>query len=105
MRYAVSMKGIFRENLLKDQVAFVTGGGSGIGRRMAERFAEHGAKVVLAGRKQEKLDDAAASIRAAGGTAETARLDVREYEALESALQKTREQFGEIDILLCAAAG
>ncbi|HLK63523.1 MAG TPA: SDR family oxidoreductase [Bryobacteraceae bacterium] len=99
------MNSIFRENLLKDRVAFVTGGGSGIGRRMAERFAEHGAKVVIVGRKQEKLDDTAQFIRAAGGTAETARLDVREYEALEAALHKTREQFGEIDILLCGAAG
>ncbi|HTS29789.1 MAG TPA: SDR family oxidoreductase [Bryobacteraceae bacterium] len=99
------MTNIFRDNLLQDRVAFVTGGGSGIGRRMAERFAEHGAKVVLVGRKQEKLDDAAGAIRAAGGTAETARLDVRGYEALEAALQKTHEQFGEIDILLCGAAG
>ena len=41
---------IFRDNLLKGRVAFVTGGGSGIGRRMAERFAQHGARVVLAGR-------------------------------------------------------
>jgi NADP-dependent 3-hydroxy acid dehydrogenase YdfG len=80
------MTSIFRENLLRDKTAFVTGGGSGIGRRIAERFAEQGAKVVLVGRKQEKLDAAAASIRAAGGTAETARLDVREYESLEAAL-------------------
>jgi NAD(P)-dependent dehydrogenase (short-subunit alcohol dehydrogenase family) len=99
------MTSIFRDNLLTGKVAFVTGGGSGIGRRIAERFAGHGASVVLVGRKQEKLDDAAQSIRAAGGTAETARLDVREYEALEAAVQKAREQFGEIDIVLCAAAG
>src|SRR5438105_1989422 len=96
---------IFRENLLKGRVAFVTGGGSGIGRRMAERFAQHGAQVVLAGRKQEKLDDAVAAIRAAGGSAEGAPLDVRDYGAVAEALRKTREQFGEIDILLCAAAG
>jgi NAD(P)-dependent dehydrogenase (short-subunit alcohol dehydrogenase family) len=99
------MNNIFRENLLKDQVAFVTGGGSGIGLRMAERFAQHGAAVVLAGRKQERLDRAAGAIRAAGGRAETAALDVRDYEAVEAALHKTREQLGEIDILLCAAAG
>jgi peroxisomal 2,4-dienoyl-CoA reductase len=49
---------IFRANLLTGRTAFVTGGGSGIGQRMAERFAEHGARVVLAGRKQEKLDAA-----------------------------------------------
>src|SRR5271169_1559022 len=99
------MTSIFRDHLLKDKVAFVTGGGSGIGQRMAERFAEHGAKVVLVGRKQDKLDRAAAAIRAAGGVAETAALDVREYEALEAALKKTHDEFGEIDILLCGAAG
>jgi NAD(P)-dependent dehydrogenase (short-subunit alcohol dehydrogenase family) len=96
---------IFRENLLAGKVAFVTGGGSGIGQRMAERFAEHGAKVVLAGRKQEKLDAAAEAIRSRGGTVDTAVLDVREYAALDLALHRTRDNFGEIDILLCAAAG
>jgi NAD(P)-dependent dehydrogenase (short-subunit alcohol dehydrogenase family) len=99
------MQSIFRDNLLQGQVAFVTGGGSGIGRRMAERFGGHGAKVVLAGRKQERLESAAGAIRDAGGIAEPAVLDVRDYAAVEAALGKTREQFGEIDIVLCAAAG
>jgi NAD(P)-dependent dehydrogenase (short-subunit alcohol dehydrogenase family) len=96
---------IFRDRLLEGRTAFVTGGGSGIGQRMAERFAEHGANVVLAGRKQERLDAAAAAICATGGTVETAALDVREYDAVASALRKTHERFGPIDILLCAAAG
>lgn len=99
------MASIFRDHLLKGKIAFVTGGGSGIGQRMAERFAEHGAKVVLAGRRQDKLDAAAGTIRSAGGSAETAALDVRDYGALEGALKKTREQSGEIDILVCGAAG
>src|ERR1035437_5111983 len=99
------MPSIFRDRLLQDRVAFVTGGGSGIGRRMAERFAEHGAKVVLAGRKQARLDTAAAAICAAGGFAAVEPLDVREFEALEPAIERTHERYGEIDILVCAAAG
>jgi NADP-dependent 3-hydroxy acid dehydrogenase YdfG len=94
---------IFREHLLKDKVALVTGGGSGIGQSIAQRFAEHGAKVMLVGRKQEKLDAAASAIRNAGGTAETAALDVRDYAAVEAAVKRTREDLGEIDILLCGA--
>jgi len=99
------MASIFRDRLLAGKTAFVTGGGSGIGQRMAERFAEHGAKVMLVGRKQEKLDAAASAIQSSGGTAATASLDVRDYPAVEAALQKTRDQFGEIDILVCGAAG
>ncbi len=99
------MASIFRDRLLAGKTAFVTGGGSGIGQRMAERFAEHGAKVMLVGRKPEKLDAAASAIESSGGTAATASLDVRDYPAVEAALQKTRDQFGEIDILVCGAAG
>ena len=99
------MASIFRDGLLAGKTAFVTGGGSGIGQRMAERFAEHGAKVMLAGRRQEKLDAAAAAIRNAGGTASTSALDVRNYPGVEGALKNTRDQFGEIDILVCGAAG
>ncbi|HYL37485.1 MAG TPA: SDR family oxidoreductase [Bryobacteraceae bacterium] len=99
------MASIFRDGLLAGKTAFVTGGGSGIGQRMAERFAEHGAKVMLAGRRREKLDAAAAAIRNAGGTASTSALDVRDYPGVDAALKNTRDQFGEIDILVCGAAG
>jgi NAD(P)-dependent dehydrogenase (short-subunit alcohol dehydrogenase family) len=96
---------VFRDNLLRGKAAFVTGGSSGIGLRIAERFAQQGAKVALVGRSQEKLDSATDGIRAAGGDALGFAADVRDYAALSAALQKTREQFGEIDILLCGAAG
>jgi NAD(P)-dependent dehydrogenase (short-subunit alcohol dehydrogenase family) len=96
---------IFRENLLLHKTAFVTGGSSGIGLRMAERFAEHGANVMLLGRKQDKLDAAAKTIRSRGGSVSTHAADVRDYAAVEAALKSTRDQFGEIDILICGAAG
>ena len=96
---------IFQPGLLNGKVAFVTGGGSGIGQRISERFAQHGAKVMLVGRTQEKLDRAAAAIREGGGTAATHATDVRDYAGLQAALQSTRDQFGEIDVVLCGAAG
>ncbi len=99
------MADIFREHLLQGKVAFITGGGSGINLRIAERFAAHGARLALMGRKQEKLDHAAEGIRAAGGTAMGIAGDVRSYDECERALGRTHEEFGPIDILVCGAAG
>jgi NAD(P)-dependent dehydrogenase (short-subunit alcohol dehydrogenase family) len=72
---------------------------------MAERFAEHGANVMLVGRKQEKLDAAAATIRERGGTAATYATDVRDYPGVQAAVESAANQFGGIDILVCGAAG
>jgi len=96
---------VFRDNLLHGKVAFVTGGTSGIGLRIAERFAQQGAKVAVVGRSREKLDRAVCVLRAAGCEGVGFAADVRDYAALSAALQNTRDQYGEIDILLCGAAG
>ena len=96
---------IFRAGLLKGRVAVVTGGGSGINLGIAERFAEHGAKVVLVGRTQEKLDAAVKGIEAKGGVALGLSADVRDYARLAEVMQQTHDRFGEIDLLLCGAAG
>jgi len=99
------MAEVFRDHLLQGKVAFITGGGSGINLRIAERFAQHGASLALMGRKQEKLDRAAESIRGEGRAALGIAGDVRNYGDCENALRKTHEEYGAIDILVCGAAG
>ena len=99
------MAGIFRDNLLIGKVAYVTGGSSGIGQRMAERLAEHGASVMIQGRNQEKLDAAVKIITDAGGKAAGVAVDVRDYAATEAALAKCHAEFGPIDVLIAGAAG
>lgn len=99
------MASVFRDRLLEGKVAFITGGGSGIGLRIAERFAEHGAKVMLAGRRPEKLEAAKDGIEARGGIAAIAALDVRDYAAMEAALERTRTELGVINVLVAGAAG
>ena len=95
----------FGERLLAGKTAVITGGGSGINLSIAHRYAEHGAKVALIGRTKEKLEGAAGEIRAKGGTASGYPADVRDYDALAAAIRSAREELGEIDLVVCGAAG
>lgn len=99
------MSSIFRDRILDGKVAVVTGGGSGINLGIAERYAEHGAKVVLVGRTPEKLAGAVKGITDRGGVAMGLAADVRDYPALAAVMQQTRDTWGEIDLLVCGAAG
>jgi peroxisomal 2,4-dienoyl-CoA reductase len=96
---------VFRPGLFAGQVALVTGGGSGIGRGIADALAGLGAHVVLASRKQERVDAAAAEIRAAGGQASGVAVDVREPERVQQVVRDIAEQHGRIDLLVNNAAG
>lgn len=95
----------FGTRILDGKVAVVTGGGSGINLALAQRFARHGASVALIGRTKEKLDAAANGIESAGGVAAGFAADVRDYDALASAISAASGKFGQIDIVVCGAAG
>ena len=97
--------GIFKDDILAGRVALITGGGSGINLGIAKAFAGYGARVALIGRTQEKLDAAAEAISPGQLHAKGFAADVREPEALASAISQTIDAFGRIDILVNGAAG
>jgi 3-oxoacyl-[acyl-carrier protein] reductase len=83
-----------------DDVAVVTGASSGIGRAIAERFAEDGADVVVCSREQENVDPVAEGIEESGGSALAVECDVRDRDAVEALVEATVEEFGGVDCLL-----
>ena len=85
---------------LAGKVAIVTGGGSGIGRQMAQGLAEAGADVVLCARKPERCEDAAEELRALGVRALGLRCDVRDPAEVQAVVDRTRGDFGRIDVLV-----
>jgi NAD(P)-dependent dehydrogenase (short-subunit alcohol dehydrogenase family) len=99
------MSEVFGRKVLEGKTAVVTGGGSGINLAIAKRYAEHGCAVALIGRTAEKLDAAAKEIREAGGSASGHPADVRDYDALAAAIKGARDAHGEIDLVVCGAAG
>ncbi len=85
--------------ILADRIAIVTGAGSGIGRAGAEILAREGAVVVAVDREGARAEETAAAIRAAGGRAEGAALDVADDAALAALVAGVEARHGRIDIL------
>ena len=99
------MNNIFAKDILQGQVAFVTGGGTGITGGIARAFAEHGAKVAITSRKEENLSAMKTVIEDAGGECYTAAADVRDFEAVQAAINAAAQHYGKIDIVVNGAAG
>ncbi|MBS0512076.1 MAG: SDR family oxidoreductase [Proteobacteria bacterium] len=85
---------------LQGKVAFVTGGGSGIGAATAERLAQEGATVIVCGRRQGPLDEVVGQIAAAGGKAEAVVADVSDEAGFTAALEAVAKRHGSLDILV-----
>jgi NAD(P)-dependent dehydrogenase (short-subunit alcohol dehydrogenase family) len=85
------------------KVAFVTGGGRGIGRASAARLARDGLAVAVGSRTEAECRAAAAEITRAGGAALAVRLDVADPESVGAAVESAETALGPVDVLVCAA--
>jgi len=89
---------------LSGKVAIITGSTKGIGKAIAERMAEHGARVVISSRNQDACNEVAQGIRDKGGEAIAIACNINYKEQLENLAISTRDQLGPADILVCNAA-
>ena len=96
---------VFAPDLFAGKTALVTGGGRGIGKRIALAFARLGSQVVIAGRNAETLTAAGEEIAGIGARCVALTVNIREVEQVEDLLSKALREFGAIDFLVNNAGG
>ena len=97
---------MLRYGALEGKHIFLTGGGSGLGKSMAKYYLELGARVTIASRSLDRLQEAARELESStGGQVLPIACDVRDYAAVEEALAEARDKLGGIDVLVNNAAG
>ena len=96
---------MFETGLLKGKSIIITGGGTGLGKSMATRFAELGADLVITSRRQNVIDETAEALRQYGGKVLAVACDVRDPDQVQNMVDHTVNEFDKIDILLNNAAG
>lgn len=90
--------------VLKDKVAIITGGGRGLGKAFALKYAEEGAKLFLPDISLERAEEAAKEIREKGGEAVAIETDISDEKATQNMAEKVIQQYGKVDILVNNAA-
>jgi NAD(P)-dependent dehydrogenase (short-subunit alcohol dehydrogenase family) len=88
---------------MTEKVAFISGGGSGIGEAAATLLAQRGVNVALAGRTPDELIEVAEMIKRAGGSAITVACDVSDEESVRSAIATTVQEWGRLDVVVANA--
>ena len=96
---------VFAPGILRDQVAIITGGGSGIGLATAHEMVRLGARVAICGRNPAKLEAAADQLRHAGGTVHSQPCDIREPAQVEAFVTAVIGALGAVDIVVNNAGG
>lgn len=96
---------VFKPGLFDGKCIIITGGGSGIGRCIAHELSCLGARVVLTGRKSEKLETVAAEIAEDGGQADCQAFDIRDEEAVKAGVTAILERNGPVSALVNNAGG
>lgn len=95
----------YAPDLMAGQVALVTGSGSGMGRATALEMASCGARLALFARREEPLEETAEMIRAAGGEAFVVPGDTRDEDSIETAMERIKDHYGQLDVLVNNAGG
>jgi NAD(P)-dependent dehydrogenase (short-subunit alcohol dehydrogenase family) len=96
---------MFAQDLLKDQVAVITGGGTGIGLAIAKRLGALGARIAIGSRNSLHLEQGCAALRESGVDALAVQVDVRVPEQVDEMVVRTVKHFGGLDLLVNNAAG
>eukprot|EP01111_Echinosteliopsis_oligospora_P000880 TRINITY_DN1107_c0_g1_i1.p1 TRINITY_DN1107_c0_g1~~TRINITY_DN1107_c0_g1_i1.p1 ORF type:complete len:279 (+),score=101.28 TRINITY_DN1107_c0_g1_i1:75-911(+) len=99
------MESVFKNDVLKGKVAFVSGGGSGINFGIVRFLGKHGAKIAIMGRRKEVLEKACEQLTSEGIECHYVVGDVRKYDTCVAAVASAVSKFGQIDILVNGAAG
>lgn len=101
----VALPTVFREDLFRDKVVLVSGGGSGLGKAIACLFARLGATLVICGRDAERLDAAATLLQGLGAAVETEILTIRDPDRVAVLMDGVWQRHGRLDLLVNNAGG
>jgi len=96
---------MFTKELLKKKIIIITGGGTGLGKSMAQRFGELGANLVISSRKLEVLEETAEELRTSGANVLPLQCDIRIPDEVEEMISRAVGEFGAVDVLVNNAAG